>query len=198
MKKTLIMLSGGMSSGKDTFASYVKANYVFSQTAFADHMKESLFLLVKPLVPELTIFHFYDPSLKNEPLSLRSDLSKKFYTPRDLMQWYGEVVKENFGIYYWCKIVENKIKDTSDNIIITDARFIYEIEYFKNSSYINHNYSVNTILINRENVNPSSSNSSHISENHFKNYKNFDFVVQNESTLDNFYKKIKDIMEKIK
>jgi len=194
MKKTLIMVSGGISAGKDTFATYVMSKEYFKQLAFADYMKSNLFNLLSPICPNLTLNHFYDQELKNEiiPITIVDPILPS--SPRGAMQWYGELIKAHLGEHFWCKIVENKIKDSTDNIIITDARFMYELDYIRNSSFIKHNYNVFTILVNRD----SEKRGNHISESHFLSYKHFDFIIDNNSTLLHYYAQIDAIMELIK
>jgi hypothetical protein len=53
-------------------------------------------------------------------------------TPRWVLQYWGtEVCRDGFHPDIWVASVENKIRQTSDNIVITDCRFANEINVIK-------------------------------------------------------------------
>lgn len=56
------------------------------------------------------------------------------HTPRSLMVWFGTIMKEKFGNLFWINHVKKKIvkeleTNTCEIIIITDVRFISEVEF---------------------------------------------------------------------
>ena len=89
-------------------------------------------------------------------------------------------------------VIGNKTK--AENIVISDARFVYEIEKVRDNKSLLFNYKVTTVSI----VSTRSPKDSHVSENHLENYTNFDFVVENNKSLTELYVEIDKILNKIK
>ncbi len=58
-------------------------------------------------------------------------------TPRWVLQYWGtEVCRNNFHTDIWVASVENKLRQTTDNIVITDCRFSNEVLAIKNAGGI--------------------------------------------------------------
>jgi hypothetical protein len=54
-------------------------------------------------------------------------------TPRWVLQYWGtEVCRNNFHSDIWVASVENKLRQTDENIVITDCRFANEVKALKN------------------------------------------------------------------
>jgi hypothetical protein len=58
-------------------------------------------------------------------------------TPRWVLQYWGtEVLRNNFHKDIWVASVENKLRQSKDNIVITDCRFANEVNAIKNAGGI--------------------------------------------------------------
>ena len=54
-------------------------------------------------------------------------------TPRMMLQYWGtDLVRENFHNDFWVASLENKLRNTNDDVVITDCRFVNEIAAIKN------------------------------------------------------------------
>lgn len=122
----IFSLLGRKRSGKDTAAKIIhesldcndnKVKYM----SFAEPIKDALIDLTgAPLE------FFYEQQFKEQPLIIFG--SRKF-TPRELMVWYGNLMRDKFGNNFWVDKVKKKIQqlgDTVDYLFITDVRFLEE------------------------------------------------------------------------
>jgi hypothetical protein len=55
-------------------------------------------------------------------------------TPRWILQYWGtEVCRKGFNDDIWIASLENKLQNTTDNVVISDCRFVNEIAAIKNA-----------------------------------------------------------------
>jgi hypothetical protein len=114
---------GRKRSGKNTAAELLKARltkegFTHVELAFADSMKRALSLMFN--TPE-TVFH--DQTKKETPCIMGT------FTPRELLCWYGDMMKTKFGPDFFVKVTREIIIEkliTVDVVIITDLRFPIE------------------------------------------------------------------------
>lgn len=114
MSKELILLAGPYQVGKSYLARKLEEQIPNSiYLSFATGIREKL----------------------EKSLSIpRELLYKKPSLPyiRELLRGYGEYVKENIDINYWCLYLYGEfIISKKDILIIDDFRFIHELEFFK-------------------------------------------------------------------
>jgi phosphomevalonate kinase len=162
--------------GKDTFYEFVKELYPNQNViriAFADTLKDELYeMFLKPVGIEK---------------SALDDSSKKDIF-RPLMQGWGSIRREIFDKNYWVKLAFKKISDSNAIYIICDARYRNEIDYI-------HEHNGIAINIIRDSVfDPSEQHSSEIE---LDGYENFDYTIENNSTLEEYKYKIKNLMDQI-
>jgi hypothetical protein len=130
----LLSTSGLISSGKDTFAKYLINNYGFQQFSFADSVKEaccSIFgwdiEMISGLTPE--------SRLEREKVDKwwANRLNIPEFSPRWALQHFGtDVCRNHFHNEIWIASLENKLfKQQNQNVIVTDARFINELQMIK-------------------------------------------------------------------
>jgi len=192
-RHTIIIVSGKKQSGKDTFCSFVNefAPSIFSKLAFADSLKISLQKFLKfNFDISVPLDSFYLNEKKEKKLSNYSKISSL----RVAMQWFGQMMKENFGEDFWVKKVISQIELHPGNCVISDARFPYEIEGIKNA-FLNKEYNIYSIRINRK----SSLVDSDISETALdeKPITYFDFTIDNNGTFDEFEESCRKILTEI-
>lgn len=125
----LVGISGFIGSGKDTVADYLVTNYQYKQESFANSLKDAIALVFnwdRTMLAGLT----------NESRNWREQVDKWWatrlniphLTPRwILQQWGTEVCRQNFHDDIWIASVENKIRQSTDNFVISDVRFPNEI-----------------------------------------------------------------------
>ena len=218
----IIGISGKSRSGKDTTARYIDNiltyNYSFPVyiKAFADPLKEMV-----ASIYEIDLDQLYSQKGKAKEIPgytkiinekgvvqnisrndriIYHDFLKKYVpaTYRDALQFYGQKLKEYYGPNYWCNMWKNSIFNNFGNygsfhseleyIIIPDVRFPQEIEFLKNLSS-----STIFIRINRNNI-PLMSD---ISEWALDGYENWDYVIDNNGTLEELNNKVLNIINDI-
>jgi len=175
----IIGLIGKKNSGKDTFADQLCSIYDFEKYSFAKPLKKvcrELFLLDEKQVN--------DPILK-EKIDIRWNKS-----PRQLLQLIGtDIVRKYIDENFWIKHFNFYIdKNEHKNIIVSDVRFINELNEIKNKNGI-------LIKINRNEINKNL-NDNHISETELDNYNEYDFIINNNfNSLDEYVNHINYFIE---
>jgi len=134
MPNKIISISGFIGSGKDTAAQYLIDNYNFTKLSFASSLKDAV----------SHVFGWDRVLLEGETLESRQwrelvdpwwaeRLSIPHLTPRwILQQWGTEVCRVGFHRDIWVASLENKIRKSEGNVVITDARFANELNAVKN------------------------------------------------------------------
>jgi hypothetical protein len=127
-------------------------------------------------------------------------------TPRwVLQQWGTEVCRKGFHDDIWIASVENKLRRSKDNIVISDCRFPNEIASIKNASGI-------IVCVNRGelpswHIMAAKANEGdlfaaeklkalgvHASETAWVGTK-FDYVLDNNSTLDSLFNQVENVVQ---
>jgi len=132
----LIVLSGKARSGKDTSATIIQKilknnfNIEYYTRAYADELKE---MLMRDL--DLTYEQVYG-DLKEEPNLRYPKEDGTFWTPREFLQYFGTDVYRKIDPLFWVKKLQKYVKDRGPNCIITDGRFVNEVDWVKNSGGI--------------------------------------------------------------
>jgi len=132
----LIFIIGNKRSGKDTIANYIVSNYKFSKYAFANPIKKICYEL----------FKWDDNTLNNNDKDLIEN--ETGIVPRHFFEWFGTNIMQHqftstfsnsniqprsIWAYSIFKDIEHKLQfNPNENIIITDLRFIHELELFIN------------------------------------------------------------------
>jgi hypothetical protein len=163
--------------GKDTFCRLVQELYPDKKVirvAFADELKDELDTIL--LTPNgLSRKMFDDPELKE--------------IARPLLQGWGTIRREFCGANYWVSRAFFKMTDPDAIYIITDARYLNEINYINSQGG-------HAVHIKRDLAVDSLSN--HSSEIELDGYHHlFEYTVENNGTEEEFKKKIHILMEEI-
>ncbi len=170
MVNKIIIFSGKQYSGKDTAAKIMLENLTdYKRCAMGDIIK-----LTYGKEKGLT----YEEIEKNKA-QYRADLIK-------LGNWGREQDPD-----YWLK----KILEQDGNIIVTDVRVPHEYEIFKNAGAI-------TIRVEASRETRSKRGElvgeNDITETGLDNIKNWDFIIDNNSTYENLQKQVFTIIKKLK
>ncbi|MBA42926.1 MAG: hypothetical protein CMF62_02815 [Magnetococcales bacterium] len=179
----LIGIIGKKGHGKDTIGDYIVNKYKFKKIAFADSLKK--------ICGEL--FGFTDEQLYG---NLKEEIDSYWnVSPRTIFQFIGtdlirnqiNQVIPNIGKDFWVKNTLKKIKsDETNNYIICDVRFENEADKITENGGI-------LIKVIRSDDESDESNDLHISENSINEIKNVKYIIENNSDLEELYKKVDKI-----
>lgn len=129
---SIIGICGFIGSGKDTIADYLVNFHGFRRESFANSLKDavsSVFGWDRTMLEGRTKQSREWREQRDEWWSQR--LGREI-TPRYILQYWGtEVVRTGFHDDMWIASLENKLRLSQDNIVITDCRFPNEIKSIK-------------------------------------------------------------------
>lgn len=165
-KPKIIILSGKAGSGKSSVASLISKYEKCIVLSYASYIKE----VAKNVLD-------WDGNEEDKP--------------REFLQQFGDVIKEIDSNFLINRLIED-IKVYSyfyDLIVISDARFVSEIETIKNN--FENVYSIN--IYGRHN-NLTQQQKNHITEIALDNYSKYDYKIKND---ENCEEKIKNILKEI-
>lgn len=125
----IIGICGLIGSGKDTIADYLQNIHQFKRESFAATLKDavaSVFGWDRELLEGRTK-HSREWRETVDPWWAER-LAMPNLTPRWVLQYWGtEVFRKGFHDDLWIAALENKLRNGSDDIVITDCRFPNEI-----------------------------------------------------------------------
>ena len=206
----IIGFVGFIGSGKDTAADYLVNFHGFRRDSFANTLKDAV----------SAVFGWDRVLLEGRTAEAREwreqvdpwwaeRLNMPNLTPRWVLQYWGtEVCRQGFHDDIWIASVENKMRKTTDNIVISDVRFPNEIKAIHNAGgkVIRvkrgpepewYDYAVSMNKGDRGNLNWA------LSKEHMKKLNihasetawvggNIDLIIENSGTIDELYEAIKN------
>lgn len=143
-----------------------------------------------------TIILAYAKYLKEYAKNITNWNGREQNKPREFLQQLGVEIQNNIDKNMLINRIKEDIKVYEkyfDTIIISDARYINEIEEIKNN-YKN----TTTIRIEGKDNKLTEKQKQHITETALDNYNNYDYVIENKTTKQNLKKQINKIMEETK
>ena len=129
----IIAICGLIGSGKDTIADYLQNIHQFRRESFAHTLKDAV----------AAVFGWDRELLEGRTRESRewretvdtwwaTRLDMPNLTPRWVLQYWGtEVARKGFHDDLWIASLENKLRNTHDDIVISDCRFPNEIRAVK-------------------------------------------------------------------
>lgn len=128
----IIGICGFIGSGKDTVADYLVNFHEFRRESYASSLKDAVSavfgwdrILLEGRTKESREWREQADDWWTSRLGIN-------ITPRFVLQnWGTEVLRTGFHDDIWIASVENKLRHTKDNIVITDCRFPNEIKSLK-------------------------------------------------------------------
>lgn len=210
-KRLVIGVVGFISSGKDTIADYLVNIHEFRRDSFAATLKDAV----------ASVFGWDRELLDGRSRQSRAwreevdqwwadRLNLPTLTPRWVLQnWGTEVCRQHFHDHIWIASIENKLRKTTDNIVITDCRFPNEItaiknaggrvirvvrgpepEWYEDAVAVNLGPTHISWALSKVNL---QKYKIHISETAWVGSK-FDAVLDNNNTLDHLYKQVNQLV----
>jgi hypothetical protein len=202
----IIGICGFIGSGKDTVADYLVNFHEFRRESFANTLKDAV----------AAVFGWDRTLLEGRTKEAREwreqvdpwwaeRLAMPTLTPRWVLQYWGtEVCRKAFHDDIWIASLENKIRNSKDNVVISDCRFPNEISSIRSaggtivwvqrgalpdwydlavSANQGHNYAVQELKMRKI----------HASETAWVG-TDFDVIVDNNSSIDDLYNQAKLIV----
>jgi len=129
----IIGVCGFIGCGKDTVADYLVNFHEFRRESFADSLKDSV----------AAVFGWDRIMLEGRTKEAREwreqvdpwwaeRLDMPTLTPRWVLQYWGtEVCRKTFHDDIWIASIENKLRQSKDDIVVSDVRFPNEIKSIK-------------------------------------------------------------------
>jgi hypothetical protein len=208
----IIGVCGFIGSGKDTIADYLVNIHQFRRESFANTLKDAV----------AQVFGWDRDMLEGRTRQSREwreqvdtwwakRLDMPTLTPRWILQYWGtEVCRRAFHDDIWIAALENKLRNSQDDIVISDCRFPNEIKSIKDAGGIvirvargaepewydaavsanrgpngNVSWAISRAKLERLNV--------HASESSWVGTK-FNAVVDNNSSMDHLLNQINDLV----
>ena len=209
----IIGICGFIGSGKDTIADYLVNLHGFRRESFANSLKDAV----------AQVFGWDRTMLEGRTKQSREwrdqidlwwaeRLNMPELTPRLMLQLWGtEVCRRGFHDDIWIASLENKLRNSRDDIVISDCRFPNEIRAIRSAGGI-----VVRVVRGEEpewysaaesvNRGPNGNSSWSISKNKLEKLKihasetswvgtDFDAVLDNNGTLDDLYNQVKHLVQ---
>jgi hypothetical protein len=209
----IIGFVGLIGAGKDTAADYLVNFHGFRRDSFANTLKDAV----------ANVFGWDRTLLEGRTKEAREwreqvdpwwaeRLNMPKLTPRWVLQYWGtEVCRHGFHDDIWIASVENKMRKTADNIVISDVRFPNEIKAIHNAGGLvirvkrgedpvwfdaaasvnrgpngNETWSLSKVKLEQLKI--------HASETSWVG-GNIDYVINNDTTIDELFSSIKNLVE---
>lgn len=209
----LIGISGKIKSGKDTVGEMLYnlgcIEYSIYKYSFADSLKKIVASIVDCDYNSLNNQEFKASHIPNFIKITKDGIithivpnSKIFYkdifrtyevvTYREALQFFGDKFRSEYGQDFWIRMLKSDLmyEEPSFNII-TDVRYKNEADFIKSNKGI-------LIRVDRSEVQTPKNISSHSSEMELDNYPNFDYIIENNGTLEELESKVQLIYKSIK
>ena len=177
-KKLIIGFGYKAQSGKDTAADYLVKKHKFVRVAFADTLKESC----------RAVFNFSTEQLYGELKQTIDPFWQK--TPREYLQIIGDGFRKFIDPLIWIKAIERKTQLIGGNIVITDIRYINEVNFIHNIGGI-------AVKINRNHYELQDKEAAHTSENELNSCNDWDYQLENNGTIEDLHVRIDELLARI-
>ena len=202
----IIGICGFIGSGKDTVADYLVNFHEFRRESFASTLKDAV----------AAVFGWDRTLLEGRTKEAREwreqvdpwwaeRLAMPTLTPRWVLQYWGtEVCRRAFHDDIWIASLENKLRTSKDNVVISDCRFPNEIQSIRDAggkivwvqrgelpdwydtaieANLGHNYAVQDLKMRKI----------HASETAWVGTE-FDTIIDNNKSIDDLYQQAKLIV----
>jgi hypothetical protein len=201
----IIGICGFIGSGKDTVADYLVNFHEFRRESFANTLKDAVAavfgwdrIMLEGRTKEAREW-------REQPDQWWSERLGQQITPRWILQYWGtEVCRAGFHDDIWIASVENKLRKSGDNVVISDCRFPNEIASIKSAggkiAWVQRgelpSWHIMAAKANHGDAFAAEKLKSlgiHASETAWVG-SNFDYTLDNNGSIDDLYKQIKNLV----
>ena len=208
----ILAITGLIGSGKDTIADYLVTHHGFKRISFAASLKDAVSIIFnwdRELLEGTTKTSRQWREEVDEWWAKRLGIPQ--LTPRWVLQYWGtDVLRKHFHSDIWVASVENKLRNSKDNVVITDCRFPNELNSIKNlggitcrvmrgenpewyDAAINYNkgpngnfrWATSKVILDKNNVHASEYASIGLQYDHY---------IENNGTIDALHKKVQSVI----
>lgn len=204
----IIGVCGLIGSGKDTIADYLVNIHEFRRDSFAATLKDAVSAVFGWDRTMLEGRTKQSREWREQPDEWWSQRLGRVVTPRWVLQYWGtDVLRNNFHDDIWIASLENKLRNTRDDVVISDCRFPNEIRGIRENGGI--------VIRVRRGPEPEwfgilqelrRKSTIGICENYMSQWEvhasewswvgtEFDAVIDNNGTLDQLYRQITDLVQ---
>ena len=208
----IIGICGLIGAGKDTIADYLVNIHQFRRESFANSLKDAVahvFNWERELLEGRTK---QSREWREQPDPWWSTRLGQPITPRWVLQYWGtEVCRKSFHDDIWIASLENKIRNSRDDIVISDCRFPNEIKAIKDAGgivirVVRGPEPVWFELARSVNQGPTRNTTWRLSKNELEKHNvhasetawigtEFDAIIDNnEDGMDNLFRQVKDLV----
>ena len=202
----IICTSGIIGSGKDTIADYLANFHEYRRESFAGNLKDavsSIFgwdrILLEGRTAESRAWREEVDEWWSERLGIPN------LTPRWVLQYFAtDICRDAFHSDIWIASLENKLRNSKDNIVITDCRFPNEFAAIKAAGGIVIQitrgeapvWKSDAILaMNGDSGARQRLTSQKVHSSEWAVFTiDFDFTIENNGTIDELYSKVKELV----
>jgi hypothetical protein len=202
----IIGICGFIGSGKDTIADYLVNFHEFRRESFASTLKDAV----------SSVFNWDRTMLEGRTKEAREwreqidpwwaeKLGMPTLTPRWVLQYWGtEVCRKSFHDDIWIASLENKLRNSRDNVVISDCRFPNEIDAIKRAggsiAWVQRgelpDWYDDAVAANQGSnvaINSMKMRKIHASEWSWLG-SNFDLIIDNNGTIDDLYNQAENLL----
>ncbi len=205
----IIGVCGLIGSGKDTIADYLVNIHEFRRDSFAATLKDAVAAVFGWDRTMLEGRTRSSREWREQPDTWWSDRLGRDITPRWILQWWGtEVCRRGFHDDIWIASLENKLRHSEDDVVISDCRFPNEIAAIRaQGGYVirvvrgpepawyavaqSANLGIDGAAQMLESMGIHASETAWIGTD-------FDCVIQNNGSLDDLYQQINDLLRDLR
>jgi len=184
LNSKIFVICGAKRSGKDSISNVLVDSYNYTNMKISYELKQVC----------KNLFGFSEDQMENDA---KDEIDSLWgIRPREAMQFIGTEVMQfklqellpDIGRGFWIRKTIEKIKVSTQTVVISDMRFMHEYTMLKNT------FGSQLVVLRVERPSITSIDA-HISEHEWKNIP-YDSVIQNNSDLNDLGKKIRDIIDK--
>lgn len=203
----IIGICGFIGSGKDTVADYLVNFHEFRRESFASTLKDAV----------SAVFGWDRTLLEGRTKEAREwreqvdpwwaqRLDMPNLTPRWVLQYWGtEVCRKGFHDDIWIASLENKLRNSKDNVVISDCRFPNEIKSIRDAGGMIiwvkrgalpdwYDVAINANIGSNVAANELKMKKIHASETAWVGTK-FDYELDNNGTIEELFASIRNLVE---